>query len=118
MVAAWLSARSIKRTAHKAQEYRQFVNEQASKFGLDTDAVNMMQAPVFVCRNISDMNRDEFARAANKPTAARMSSTEQAASDAKNLPDASLLSFNTRRQDELVPKPGLSKKLRRWSAKH
>ena len=79
----------------KAQEYRQFVNEQASKFGLDTDAVNMMQAPVLVRRNISDMNRDEFARAANKPTAARMSSTEQAASDAKNLPDASLLSFNT-----------------------
>lgn len=78
----------------KAQEYRQFVNEQAGKFGLDTDAVNMMQAPVLVRRNISDMNRDEFARAANKPTAARMSSTEQAASDAKNLPDASLLSFN------------------------
>lgn len=79
----------------KAQEYRQFVNEQASKFGLDTDAVNMMQSPVLVRRNTSDMNRDEFARAANKPTAARMSSTEQAASDAKNLPDASLLSFNT-----------------------
>jgi hypothetical protein len=78
----------------KAQEYRQFVNEQASKFGLDTDAVNMMQSPVLVRRNTSDMNRDEFARAANKPTAARMSSTEQAASDAKNLPDASLLSFN------------------------
>lgn len=78
----------------KAGEYRQFVNEQAAKFGLDTDAVNMMQSPVLVRRNISDMNRDEFARAANKPTAARMSSTEQAASDAKNLPDASLLSFN------------------------
>ena len=78
----------------KAQEYRQFVNEQASKFGLDTDAVNMMQAPVLVRRNISDMNRDEFARAANKPTAARMSTTEQAATDAKNLPDASLLSFD------------------------
>lgn len=78
----------------KAGEYRQFVNEQAAKFGLDTDAVNMMQSPVLVRRNISDMNRDEFARAANKPTAARMSSTEQAASDAKSLPDASLLSFN------------------------
>ena len=78
----------------KAGEYRQFVNEQAAKFGLDTDAVNMMQSPVLVRRNTSDMNRDEFARAANKPTAARMSSTEQAASDAKNLPDASLLSFN------------------------
>gem|GEM_PF-5389364 len=78
----------------KAGEYRQFVNEQAAKFGLDTDAVNMMQSPVLVRRNTSDMDRDEFARAANKPTAARMSSTEQAASDAKNLPDASLLSFN------------------------
>ena len=80
--------------SEKAQEYRQFVNEQAARFGLDTDAVNMMQSPVLVRRNTSDMNRDEFARAANKPTAARMSSTEQAASDAKSLPDASLLSFN------------------------
>lgn len=80
--------------SEKAQAYRQFVNEQAGKFGLDTDAVNMMQSPVLVRRNISDMDRDEFARAANKPTAARMSSTEQAASDAKNLPDASLLSFD------------------------
>lgn len=80
--------------SEKAQEYRQFVNEQAGKFGLDTDAVNMMQSPVLVRRNTSDMDRDEFARAANKPTAARMSTTEQAASDAKNLPDASLLSFD------------------------
>lgn len=80
--------------SEKAQAYRQFVNEQAGKFGLDTDAVNMMQSPVLVRRNKSDMNRDEFARAANKPTAARMSSTEQATSDAKNLPDASLLSFD------------------------
>lgn len=80
--------------SEKAQAYRQFVNEQAGKFGLDADAVNMMQSPVLVRRNTSDMDRDEFARAANKPTAARMSSTEQAASDAKNLPDASLLSFD------------------------
>ena len=80
--------------SEKAQAYRQFVNEQAGKFGLDTNAVNMMQSPVLVRRNTSDMNRDEFARAANKPTAARMSSTEQATSDAKNLPDASLLSFD------------------------
>lgn len=80
--------------SEKAQAYRQFVNEQAGKFGLDTNAVNMMQSPVLVRRNTSDMNRDEFALAANKPTAARMSSTEQAASDAKNLPDASLLSFD------------------------
>ena len=80
--------------SEKAQAYRQFVNEQAGKFGLDTDAINMMQSPVLVRRNTSDMNRDEFARAANKPTAARMSSTEQATSDAKNLPDASLLSFD------------------------
>ena len=87
--------RVYQENGEKAQAYRQFVNEQAGKFGLDTNAVNMMQSPVLVRRNTSDMNRDEFARAANKPTAARMSSTEQAASDAKSLPDASLLSFNS-----------------------
>lgn len=85
--------RAYQQGGEKAQAYRQFVSESAGKYGLDTNAVNNMQAPVLVRRNMSDMDRNEFAAAANQPAVARMSSTEQAASDAKRLPDASQLAF-------------------------
>ena len=87
--------RAYQQGGEKAQAYRQFVSESAGKYGLDTNAVNNMQAPVLVRRNMSDMDRNEFAAAANQPAVARMSSTEQAASDAKRLPDASQLAFGT-----------------------
>lgn len=85
--------RAYQQGGEKAQAYRQFVSESAGKYGLDTNAVNNMQAPVLVRRNMSNMDRNEFAAAANQPAVARMSSTEQAASDAKRLPDASQLAF-------------------------
>ena len=85
--------RAYQQGGEKAQAYRQFVSESAGKYGLDTNAVNNMQAPVLVRRNMSDMDRNEFAAAANQPAVARMSSTEQAVVDAKRLPDASQLAF-------------------------
>lgn len=87
--------RAYQEGGEKAQAYRQFVSESAGKYGLDTNAVNNMQAPVLVRRNMSDMDRNEFAAAANQPAVARMSSTEQAVSDAKRLPNASQLAFGT-----------------------
>ncbi len=87
--------RAYKEGGEKAQAYRQFVSESAGKYGLDVNAVNNMQAPVLVRRNMSNMNRNQFASEANQTSVARMSSTEQAATDAKQLPDASLLSFSS-----------------------
>ena len=87
--------RAYKEGGEKAQAYRQFVSESAGKYGLDTNAVNNMQAPVLVRRNMSNMDRNQFASEANQTSVARMSSTEQAATDAKQLPDASLLSFGS-----------------------
>ena len=85
--------RAYQQGGEKAQAYRQFVSESADKYGLDTNAVNNMEAPVLVRRNMSDMDRNEFAAVANQPAVARMSSTEQAVVDAKRLPDASQLAF-------------------------
>lgn len=87
--------RAYQEGGEKAKEYRQFVSESAGKYGLDTNAVNQMQAPVLVRRNLSNMDRNQFASEANQTAVARMSSTEQAATDAKKLPDASLLSFGS-----------------------
>lgn len=87
--------RAYQEGGEKAKEYRQFVSESAGKYGLDANAVNQMQAPVLVRRNLSNMDRNQFASEANQTAVARMSSTEQAATDAKKLPDASLLSFGS-----------------------
>lgn len=87
--------RAYQEGGEKAKEYRQFVSESAGKYGLDTNAINQMQAPVLVRRNLSNMDRNQFASEANQTAVARMSSTEQAATDAKKLPDASLLSFGS-----------------------
>jgi len=87
--------RAYQEGSEKSKEYRQFVNESAGKYGLDVNAVNNMQAPVLVRRNMSNMDRNQFSSEANQTAVARMSSTEQAATDAKQLPDASLLSFGS-----------------------
>ena len=87
--------RAYQEGSEKSKEYRQFVSESAGKYGLDVNAVNNMQAPVLVRRNMSNMDRNQFASEANQTAVARMSSTEQAATDAKKLPDASLLSFGS-----------------------
>ncbi|WIF21962.1 methyltransferase [Shewanella phage vB_SbaS_Y11] len=79
--------------AGKGDAYRQFVNEQAEKFGLDTNAINNMQQPVLVRRNMSGMDRETFARRANDPASAEMSATERAQSDARILPSTDLLEF-------------------------
>lgn len=79
--------------AGKGDAYRQFVNEQAEKFGLDTNAINNMQQPVLVRRNMSGMDRETFARRANDPASAEMSATERAQSDARILPNTDLLEF-------------------------
>ena len=76
------------------EAYRQFVNEQAAKFGLDPETVASMSEPVLVRRNLSDMDRGEFAVRANKDDKASMSSTEIARIDAKALPDTDLLEFD------------------------
>ena len=76
------------------EAYRQFVNEQAAKFGLDTETVASMSEPVLVRRNLSDMDRGEFAVRANKDDKASMGSTEIARIDAKAIPNTDLIEFD------------------------
>ena len=77
-----------------AEPYRQFVQSQAEKFGLDPETIASMSEPVLVRRNLSDMDRSEFAVRANKDDKAAMGSTEIARIDAKAIPNTDLIEFD------------------------
>lgn len=78
----------------KGEAYKEFVKNNAEKYGLDADTVAGMNEPVLVRRNMSDMDRATFTRKANKDSTAALSSTERARVDANALPDTELLEFD------------------------
>jgi hypothetical protein len=78
----------------KADAYRQFLVDQAARFGLDPAAVDALQQPVLVRVSVGDYDRAEFARQANESTVAAMSPAEQALADARHLPDLGGLHAN------------------------
>jgi len=69
----------------KASDYKQFIKDNASRFGIAPESVDAMQKPVLVRIRQTPVNRAEFARQANASTVARMSPSEQAKSDAMQM---------------------------------
>ncbi len=69
----------------KAEEYKQFLRDNAARFGLTPEAIDAMPSPVLVRIRETPVDRAEFARQANASTVAQMSSSEQARSDAARL---------------------------------
>ena len=78
----------------KAESYRQYLNDNAERFGISREALDSMDSPVLVRRRISDVDRAEFARRANESTIAAMSSSERTAGDLTRLPPADLLNVS------------------------
>ena len=68
-----------------AQQYRQWLENNAQRFGLAPNDVAAMAKPVLVRVRRTPVDRAEFARQANAPTTATMSPTEQAKSDAARI---------------------------------
>ena len=66
----------------KAIDYKQFLKDNAARFGITSESVDALQKPVLVRVRTTPVNRAEFARQANASTVARMSPSEQARSDA------------------------------------
>ncbi|PWB44642.1 MAG: hypothetical protein C3F19_00825 [Rhodocyclales bacterium] len=66
----------------KAENYRQFLRDNATRFGVTAEEVESMSSPVLVRVRETPVNRAEFARQANQATVARMSPSEQAKADA------------------------------------
>lgn len=69
----------------KADTYRQFLRDNADRYGLQVDDVDAMEKPVLVRVRTTPVNRAEFARQANASTVAQMSPSEQAKSDAERI---------------------------------
>lgn len=70
-----------------AERYRAWLAEHAGEFGFTPEQVRGMRRPVLVRVGQGDYDRAEFARQANEASVARLSTTEQAASDAARMPD-------------------------------
>jgi hypothetical protein len=69
----------------KAKQYRDWLAENAERFGLTAQQIEGMRKPVLVRVRSTPVNRAEFARQANAPTVAVMSPREQALSDAARI---------------------------------
>lgn len=70
-----------------AEEYRQFILDDAEYFGLDPDAIEAMNQPVLVRVRTTDIDRRVFTVEANQDDKLTFSATERARSDAKRLDD-------------------------------
>lgn len=65
--------------------YKTMLENQADKYGLKESDIDGMRQPVLVRERITDVDRVEFARAANVGAVMGMSPYEQASTDAKKL---------------------------------
>lgn len=74
----------------QADEYREWLLENAEYFGVDPAKIQRMKAPVLVRVRKTDVNRVEFAVESNQDDKLAMTATEKARSDAKRLDTAML----------------------------
>jgi len=72
----------------KADEYREWLTDEAEFFGLNADKVRAMKAPVLVRVRTSDIDRREFAIEANQDDKLSMTATEKARADSDRLDDS------------------------------
>ena len=72
----------------KADEYREWLIENADYFKVSLGKIESMKAPVLVRVRVTDVNRAEFAVEANQSDLLAMTATEKARSDAKRLDSA------------------------------
>lgn len=78
----------------KAEIYRDWLIDNADRFGLDPAQVGKLKNPVLARVGVSKYDRAEFARQANESAVAHMSVTETAKSDAARIHDLAGLSTN------------------------
>lgn len=74
----------------QADEYREWLVENAEYFGVDPAKIQRMKAPVLIRVRKTAINRVEFAVEANQDDKLAMTATEKARSDAKRLDTAML----------------------------
>ena len=81
----------------KGQEYKQYLIDNADKYGIDPKDIEAMDRPVLVLERQGDMTakqRQEFTKKANRDVGASMTPLEQAKSDSELLTYDDLLEIN------------------------
>lgn len=81
-------------TQGKAEDYREWIIENADYFGVNPETVAKMKQPVLVRVRKTDVDRAKFAVEANQDDKLSYSATERAKSDAKRISGALLDLFN------------------------
>lgn len=84
---------SYRRGTQGARAYRQWLLDNAARFGVGRDDISGAKFPILVRRRTSDVDRVQFALEANRSTVAGMSATEQAQADAGRLTQGILALF-------------------------
>ena len=76
-----------------ASRYKEWLVDNAEKFGIDKEALNKVEKPVLVRIRKTEVDRVKFAQEANEQSVASMSATEQAKVDAEKLDSGILKLF-------------------------
>lgn len=77
--------RAYQKGNQAAIEYKQYLMDHASEFGLDANEIANMQNPILVRERLDDVDRKQFTREANESGVSSMSMGEQAQVDAEKL---------------------------------
>lgn len=77
----------------KADNYRQYLIDNAERFNLDSNKVKAMSAPVLVRERVTELDRAKFARDSNLSDLQQMSAAETAWVDAERINDKMIALF-------------------------
>lgn len=84
------------------QKYKQWLIDNAEKFGLKPEDIGKMKAPVLTRRRLTDVDVRRFVEEANESATASMSATEQAMADAGKLTESILEHFVPNEYGEIL----------------
>jgi hypothetical protein len=88
---------------HKnAELYKNWIKDNAEKFGIDKETLKTAKNPVLVRIRQTDIDRVKFTQEANEQAVAAMSASEQAQADAKKLTGRLMEVFNPSESGDIV----------------
>jgi len=85
-----------------ADEYRAWIIANAAKFGLKAEMIEGMEDPILVRERITELDRVQFAKEANKSDLQAMSPLETAKTDAQAIDDAMMYVFEPSESGDLL----------------
>lgn len=91
----------------QADDYRQFLIDNAADYGLSADEISRFKQPVLVRERQTEVDRAQFARDSNISDLQEMSASEKAFSDAQFLTDHTMALFSPSDDGNLLAKSNM-----------